>query len=227
MDDKRKPPALALMGGKRAYARQVIKRLEGLYPNARTALDFSNPLELMVAVILSAQCTDVRVNRITPALFGRYRTTKDYAEAEIGELESLIKPCGFYRSKAKNIKGATRRLVADFGGEIPRTMAEIITLPGIARKSGNIILYDTYGVTEGIAVDTHVRRISQRLGLSTHTDPDKIERDLMDIVSRPKWGKLNYLLVNLGRDVCAARLARHEKCVLRDICPATADRVEA
>ena len=205
---------------KRAFAHEVIRRLEEAYPDARTALDFSSPLELLVAVILSAQCTDVMVNRITPDLFRRYRTAREYAEAETAELEALIKPCGFYHSKAKNIMGAAQKLVTDFGGEIPRTMSEITTLPGIARKSGNIILYITYGVTEGIAVDTHVKRLSQRLGLSQEHDPDKIERDLMAVVPRPKWGSINYLLVNLGRDTCAARIAKHEKCPLRDICPA-------
>jgi len=208
------------MVGQKAYAREVIKRLERAYPEARIALQSSNPLELLVAVILSAQCTDAMVNRITPALFGRYPTAQDYAGAEVGELESLIRPCGFYRSKAKNIMGAARVLVRDFAGEIPRTMAEITTLPGVARKTGNIVLFRTYGVTEGIAVDTHVRRISQRLGLSKQTNPDKIEIDLMSVVPRSKWGVFNYLLVNLGRGPCPARLARHEECVLRDICPA-------
>jgi len=219
MGSRKTLPALAEKGEKSAYVCQVIQRLEKLYPDAKSALDFTNPLELMVSVILSAQCTDVMVNRITPVLFKRYCTVWDYARADVGELEIYIKPCGFYHSKAKNIIGAAQKLVVDFGGEIPRTMAEIITLPGIARKSGNIILYVTYGVTEGIAVDTHVKRLSQRLGLSAHTEPDKIERDLMDIVPREKWGKLNYLLVNLGRDTCAAKVAKHKECALRGICP--------
>ena len=199
--------------------REIIQRLEGAYPGARTALHFSNPLELMVAVILSAQCTDVMVNRVTPTLFKRYPDVQGYAEAEIGEFESLIRPCGFYHSKARNIIGAARKLVADFGGKIPRTMAEITTLPGVARKSGNIILYDTYGVAEGIAVDTHVKRIARCLGLSVQTDPDKIERDLMQVVPPEKWGCFNYLLVNLGRDVCTARTAYHEDCILQPLCP--------
>jgi len=221
MGSRKMATVLSATDEKKALVRRVIMRLEKLYPDARTALEFSNPLELMVAVILSAQCTDAMVNRITPTLFRRYGTARDYAGAEAGELEDYIKSCGFYHSKAKNIIGAAQKLVADFEGEIPRTMAEIITLPGIARKSGNIILYATYGVAEGIAVDTHVKRLSQRLGLSAHTDPDKIERDLMDIVPQVKWGRLNYLLVNLGRDMCTARIARHDECVLRDICSFT------
>lgn len=204
---------------KSAYVRVVIERLEKVYPDAHSALDFSNSLELLVSVILSAQCTDAMVNRVTPALFKRYHTAKDYAEANTGELESIIKPCGFYHSKAKNIIGAARKLVTEFGGEIPRTMAEITTLPGVARKTGNIVLYNAYGVIEGIAVDTHVRRIAQRLGFSKETDPDKIEKDLMRTVPRTKWGGVNYLLVNLGRDTCAARIAKHDSCALGDICP--------
>ncbi len=207
------------MAGKTGFAREVIKRLGMVYPNAQIALRFSSPMELLVAVILSAQCTDAMVNRTTPALFERYRTARDYAEAEVNELESFIKPCGFYHNKAKNIIGAAKKLVTDFGSELPRTMDEIITLPGVARKTGNIVLYNTYGIAEGIAVDTHVKRLSQRLGLSDQADPNKIERDLMKVVPRAKWGIFNYLLVNLGRDVCSARTAKHKECVLRDICP--------
>ena len=208
------------MAKQTGYVRKAISRLEGAYPAARIALHFSNPLELLVAVILSAQCTDAMVNRVTPVLFRRYVTVQDYAEAEVGELESLIRPCGFYRNKAKNIIGAAQKLRADFGGTLPHTLAEMITIPGVARKTGNIVLYSTYGVAEGIAVDTHVKRLSRRLGLSNQTDPDKIEQDLLKVVPPDKWGSFNYLLVNLGRDVCTARIAKHGVCALRDICPA-------
>jgi len=210
------------MARKESYAREVIKRLEAAYPDARIVLHFSSPIELLVAVILSAQSTDATVNRITPALFERYRTARDYAEADGAELESFIKPCGFYHNKAKNIIGAAGKLVANFGSELPRTMAEMVTLPGVARKTGNIVIYNTYGIAEGIAVDTHVRRISQRLGLSNQADPDKIEKDLMRLVPRAKWGSFNCLLVDFGRDICTARAPKHEWCVLRDICPQVA-----
>jgi len=207
------------MTEKEAYAREIIKRLEKAYPGARIALNFTNPLELLVAVILSAQSTDVGINKLTPALFKRYRTARDYANADISELEGLVHSSGFYHAKAKSIKGAARVMMEKFGGKVPRAMAEITTLPGVARKTGNIVLYNAYGVTEGIAVDTHVRRVSQRLGLTGQEDPEKIEKDLMAVVPRPKWGSFSYLLIDLGRAVCTARKAMHDRCVLKDICP--------
>jgi endonuclease-3 len=207
------------MTDKSAYAREIIKRLEKAYPNARIALNFSNPMELLVAVILSAQSTDVGINKLTPALFKRYRTARDYAGADIQDLEKLIRSSGFYHNKAKSINGAAEVMVEKFGGKVPRTMAEITTLPGVARKTGNIVLYNAYGVVEGIPVDTHVRLVSQRLGLTKETDPEKIEKDLMAVVPRQKWGSFSYLLIDLGRDVCTARKAIHERCVLKDICP--------
>ena len=207
------------MTEKAAYTRDIIKRLERAYPDARIALHFSNPLELLVAVILSAQSTDVGVNKLTPALFARYHSAADYANADTAELEKLIHSAGFYHNKAKSITGAARVMLEKFGGQVRRTMADIITLPGVARKTGNIVLYNAYGVVEGIPVDTHVRRVSQRLGLTEQTDPEKIEKDLMDVVPRSKWGTFSYLLIDLGRDVCIARKPRHEKCVLKDICP--------
>ena len=207
------------MTEKETYTREIIKRLEKAYPDAKIALNFSNPLELLVAVILSAQSTDTGVNKLTPALFRKYRTAEEYADADISELEQLIHSAGFYHNKAKSIKGAARFIVDDFGGEIPRTMEDITRLPGVARKTGNIVLYNAFGVTGGIAVDTHVRRVSQRLGLSDNEDPEKIEKDLMTVVPRKKWGSFPYLLIELGRDVCAARKAYHDRCVLKDICP--------
>jgi endonuclease-3 len=210
------------MAQKAGYARQIIRRLEAAYPDARIALHYSNPLELLVAVILSAQSTDVGINKLTPALFNRYRTAAEYANADTADLESLIHSAGFFHNKAKSIKGAARVLVDKFGGKVPRTMADIITLPGVARKTGNIVLYNAYGVVEGIAVDTHVRRVSQRLGLTDNEDPEKIEKDLMGVVPREKWGSFSYLLIDLGRTVCNARKPRHEECVLKDICPSAA-----
>ncbi len=204
---------------KPANALEVIKRLEKLYPDARIALNFFNPLELLVATILSAQSTDVGVNKATPALFKRYKTAEDYANADVAELESYIRSTGFYHNKAKSIMGAARVLVSDFDGRVPKTMTEIITLPGVARKTGNVVLYNAYGVTEGIAVDTHVIRLSQRLELSKQKDPVKIEQDLMKQVPKAKWGEFSYLLIDHGRAVCTAKKPDHAACVLNDICP--------
>lgn len=202
-----------------ADAVEVMKRLERVYPSARIALNFSNPLELLVATILSAQSTDVGVNKVTPALFARYKTAADYANADVEDLEGLIKQTGFYHNKAKSIMGAASVLVRDFGGNIPKTMAEIITLPGVARKTGNVVLYNAYGVIEGIAVDTHVIRLSNRLGLSLQKDPVKIEQDLMKQVPKKDWGAFAYLLIDHGRAICIARKPKCAECVLNDICP--------
>jgi len=204
---------------KPADAGEVLKRLERVYPHARIALNFSNPLELLVATILSAQSTDVGVNKTTPALFARYKTAADYAGADVAELESMVKSTGFYRNKARSIMGAAKVIAENFGGQVPRTMAEIITLPGVARKTGNVVLFNAYGVTEGIAVDTHVIRLSNRLGLSREKDPVKIERDLMRQVPKEKWGPFAYLLIDHGRAVCTARKPGCAVCVLNDICP--------
>jgi len=198
--------------------REVILRLEKLYPNACIALDFSNPLELLVATILSAQSTDVGVNKVTPELFKRYKSVGDYADADVAELESLIKPTGFYHNKAKNIMGAARKLQETFGGQVPYTMAEIITLPGVARKTGNVVLYNAYGVVEGIAVDTHVIRLSNLLGFTAERDPVKIEQDLMKLVPRHKWGMFSHLLIAHGRTVCVARKPKCGMCTMNDIC---------
>ncbi len=198
---------------------EAIRRLEGEYPAARIALDFSNPLELLVATILSAQCTDGMVNRVTRTLFSRYRTVADYATADLNRFEQEIKPTGFYRNKARNIINAAKLIEANFGGMVPRTMAELITLPGVARKTANIVLYNGYGVIEGIAVDTHVKRLSGRLGLTPNSNPDRIEQDLMKQVPRTKWGSFPYLLIEHGRAICVARKPRCSICRLNDICP--------
>ena len=202
-----------------AEAAAVIKRLEGQYPQARIALKFTNPLELLVSTILSAQCTDVRVNEVTAPLFRKYRSVGDYAGADPGQFEQEIRPVGFYRNKAGNIINAASLIVAEFGGRVPRTMAELTTLPGVARKTANIVLYNAYGVIDGIAVDTHVRRLSLRLGLSKHNDPVKIERDLMKQVPKDKWGHFSYLLIDHGRAICVARKPKCDICALNDICP--------
>ena len=199
-------------------AAEVIRRLEGEYPDARIALDYSNSLELLVAVILSAQCTDEMVNRVTPALFARYRTAEDYAGAGKEQLEREIKPTGFFRSKAKNIIGAAIKMVADYEGTVPQTMAELTTLPGVGRKTANIVLYNAFGIVEGIAVDTHVKRLSGRIGFTRNSDPDKIEEDLMEQIPRAIWGHFSYLLIEHGRAVCIARKPKCGACLLNDIC---------
>ncbi|MFC1875400.1 endonuclease III [Chloroflexota bacterium] len=197
---------------------EVIRRLEGEYPDARIALNYSNPLELLVATILSAQCTDKTVNRVTPGLFTRYRTAKDYASAQMERLEQEIKPTGFFRSKAKSIIGAARMIVTDFDSSVPQTMAELTILPGVGRKTANIVLYNAFGVVEGIAVDTHVRRVSGRIGLTRNNDPEKIEKDLMGQVPGGKWGYFSYLLIEHGRAVCIARKPKCGACLLNNIC---------
>jgi endonuclease-3 len=176
-------------------------------------------LQLLVATILSAQCTDERVNKVTQMLFKKYRSAEDYADADLKELERDVRPTGFYRNKAKNIKHASGMLVDKFGSQVPRTMEEILELPGVARKTANIVLQNAYGVVEGIAIDTHVRRVSNRLGLTENEDPDKIEQDLMQIVPKDKWMRVTDLLIFLGRNVCTAKKPKCGVCVLNKICP--------
>lgn len=198
---------------------EVIRVLRREYPRSRTALHHETPLQILVATILAAQCTDERVNQITPPLFRRYPTAEAFAKADRTELEAEVRPTGFFRNKAKSIIGAARKIVADFGGQVPAKMADLITLPGVARKTANIVLSSGYGIAEGIAVDTHVKRLSGRLGLSRQRDPDKIERDLMKLVPKKDWLDFNYMLVNHGRKVCQARKPRCPECPLRNLCP--------
>jgi endonuclease-3 len=198
---------------------EIIRLLEKEWPDAKIALHYSNPLELLVATILSAQCTDKRVNIVTKSLFKKYTKAEDYANVRLEELEGDIKPTGFYRNKAKNIKAACKILVEKFNSEVPRKMEDIVSLPGVARKTANIVLGDAYGVIEGIAVDTHVRRLAKRLGLTENNDPNKIEKDLMTIVPRDKWLRITDLLIFHGRYICIARKPKCGKCVLNKICP--------
>ena len=198
---------------------RIIELLEKEYRDAKIALNHSNPLELLVATILSAQCTDERVNIVTKSLFKKYRRAEDYASADLKELEQDIKSTGFYHNKARNMKKCCKMLVEKFDSHVPRTMAEMLELPGVARKTANIVLQNAYGVVEGIAIDTHVRRVSARLGLTENEDPGKIEQDLMRIVPKDKWMRIADLLIFLGRRVCAARKPKCEACVLSRICP--------
>lgn len=197
----------------------VIRLLRERYPQPRTALEFQNPLQILVATILAAQCTDERVNRITPGLFRKYPTAVAFARADRTELEQEIRSAGFFRNKAKNIIGAAGRIVEEFGGAVPDSMAALVTLPGVARKTANIVLSAGYGKAEGIAVDTHARRLSRRLGLSRHEDPEKIERDLLAVVPKDDWLDFNFLLVEHGRALCQARKPKCPECFLRRICP--------
>ena len=198
---------------------KIIELLEKEYPDAKTALNYTNPLELLVATVLSAQCTDKRVNAVTKSLFKKYKTAEDYANADLGELEGDVRSTGFYRNKAKNIKNSGRMLVEKFNSQVPETMNELLELPGVARKTANIVLSNAYGIIEGIAVDTHVRRLSKRLGLTENKNPDKIERDLMEIVPQAQWKRITDLLIFHGRNVCMARKPKCELCTLNKLCP--------
>jgi endonuclease-3 len=199
--------------------REIALRLEPEYAHLSCGLTFSTPLELVVATILSAQCTDERVNSVTPTLFARFRTAEDYANAAPEEIESIVHSCGFFRNKTKSIQGMARALIERYGGEVPSTMRELLTLPGVARKTANVVLSHAFGRHEGIAVDTHVQRLSRRLGLTAEEDPVKIERDLMALSPRQGWGRLSDLLIWHGRRVCASRTPACARCVLADFCP--------
>lgn len=199
--------------------KNILKKLNLLYPHVACALDFDGAFQLLVATILSAQCTDKRVNMVTPVLFEKFGTAEKMANARVGEIEKIIRSTGFYHNKAKNILGAAKMVVKNFHGKVPRTMREILMLPGVARKTANVVLSVAYGIQEGIAVDTHVMRLSQRLGLSREKTPEKIEQDLMKIIPRKKWGEFSLQLIQHGRLVCAARSPQCETCRLKLLCP--------
>jgi endonuclease-3 len=203
--------------------RSIIRLLREHYSQARTALEFRTPLEILVATILAAQCTDERVNRITPGLFRKYPTAAAFARAGRTELEQEIRSAGFFRNKAKAIVGAARRIVEAYGGVVPDSMAALVTLPGVARKTANIVLSAGYGKAEGIAVDTHAGRLARRLGLSRHEDPDKVERDLLALVPKDDWLDFNFLLVEHGRALCQARKPKCPECFLGKLCPSAED----
>jgi len=197
----------------------LFARLRAKYPVLESALTHHNAWELMAATILAAQCTDARVNLVTPGLFARWPGPAEMAKASQEDVEDVVRSTGFFRNKAKNLIGAARRIMEHFNGQVPRTMAELTTLPGVARKTANIVLSNSFGIHEGIAVDTHVTRLSYRLGLTDFDDPVKIERDLMPLFPREQWGEINHLLVFHGRDTCMARKPDCPACVLSDICP--------
>jgi len=203
------------------WAKTIVRRLRGEYPDVHCALTHENPYELIVSTILSAQCTDEMVNKVTPALFAKYPTAGALAKARLPSVEKLVKSTGFFRNKAKNITGMARKLVADFDGKVPRTMEELLSLPGVARKTANVVLGVAFGKAEGVVVDTHVQRLSQRLGLTKEEDPKKIERDLMEALPKSDWIDASHLLIWHGRRVCSARKPQCDKCVLRDRCPSS------
>ena len=202
-----------------ARAQKIMELLEKEHTDAEIALHYKNPLELLVATILSAQATDEQINALTPKLFQKYTTAEDYANADLAELEQDIRSSGFYRNKAKNLKNTGRMLVEKYNSQVPKTMEDLVELPGVARKTANIVLLNVYGIIAGVAVDTHVSRLSQRLGLTENKNQDKIEKDLMNIVPKGKWMRLTDLLIFHGRRVCSARKPRCNACVLNKLCP--------
>lgn len=212
MSAPRRPP-------KKQRALEILRRLKELYPEAPCSLDFVTTLQLMVATILSAQCTDERVNKVTPALFVAYPDVHAFAEADLADLESLIKSTGFYRNKAKNIRAACQRIVTEYNGEVPATMEDLLTLAGVARKTANVVLAHGFGINAGVTVDTHVKRLTNRLGLTKHSDPIKIEQDLMKLLPQPDWENWSIRLVYHGRAVCMARNPNCADCSLADLCP--------
>lgn len=201
----------------------IFEILRKEYPDAKIALSYRNPLELLVATILSAQCTDEQVNKVTVSLFKKYPTVESYARASLPGLEEAIKSAGFFRNKARNIKACCELILEKFGGRIPQTMDELITLPGVARKTANIVLSNAFGIVEGIAVDTHVRRLAYRLGFTTENNPDKIEKDLMAVIPGKYWFDLSYILIDHGRKICKARAPGCKRCVVRRLCPSSLD----
>lgn len=203
------------------YVAEVLARLRLAYPDAHCALDYETPIQLLVATILSAQCTDERVNQTTPALFAHYPTAEALAGAGQDEVEDLVRPTGFFRQKARYIRESAQTILLDYGGEVPQDMDELLRLPGVARKTANVVRGEIYGLADGVTVDTHIKRLSGRLGFTTETDPVKVERDLMAIIPRESWIEIAHLLIWHGRRVCKARKLDCPNCVLNDICPSS------
>lgn len=204
---------------KKEVMAEIIRKLKKEYPVLKSALNFSSPFELLAATILSAQTTDVHVNKVTETLFKKYKNVNDFANTDPATLEKDVSSVNFYRNKARNIQNAARIIIEKFNGEVPRTMEDLISLPGVARKTANIVLYNVFGIIEGIAVDTHVIRLAGRLGLTKNEDPVKIEKDLMEVVPKKEWGNITHLLIFHGRKICQAKKPMHKDCVLFDICP--------
>ena len=207
------------ISAKKQRALEILIRLKRLYPDAPCTLDYETPIQLMVATILSAQCTDARVNLVTPELFRRFPDAAALAGADVAELENLVRSTGFYRNKAKNIQAACQMIMTEFGGQVPRMMEDLLRLPGVARKTANVVSAHAYGVNLGVTVDTHVKRLTYRLGLTKNTDPVKIERDLMKLIPQPDWENWSIRIIYHGRAVCMARNPQCDRCELADLCP--------
>jgi len=212
-------PRLPSRKAQTARAAEVLARLKQHYPDAPCSLDYETPVQLLVATVLSAQCTDERVNKVTPALFARFPDAAGLAGAALSELELLVRSTGFFHNKAKNIQGAAHKIMTDFGGEVPRTMEELLTLPVVARKTANVVLAHGFGINSGVTVDTHVRRLTNLLGFTQQDNPIKIEQDLMKILPQAEWENWSIRLVYHGRAVCVARRPNCAACFLQDLCP--------
>ena len=220
---KSKRPAIGIAksaGTNPARVREILETLDEAYPKVTCALEHHTPFQLLIATILSAQCTDERVNQVTKTLFAKYRTPKDFAYANPSELEQDIRPTGFFRNKTKSIMGASKKIVEEFGGEVPRTMDELLTLPGVARKTANVVLGTAFGIAVGVVVDTHVIRLSNRLELTRNSDPKKIEQDLMQVIPKEKWILISHQLIWHGRKICQARKPKCVECTLQHLCHA-------
>ena len=197
---------------------EIVNILKEMYPNAKCSLDFKTPFEMLVSVCLSAQCTDERVNKTTPSIFAQYDTPEDFANAKLEDLEKLVRPCGFYKNKSKNLISAGKTIVSDFDGKVPQTMDELITIPGVGRKSANVIMLEAFDDPQGIAVDTHCKRIANRLGFSKESDPLKIEKDLCKYISKKYWKDVNHIFIWHGRTICTSRNPMCSKCKLKKYC---------
>lgn len=203
---------------KKDEAINIVEKLIKYYPDAKCSLDFTTPFEMLVAVCLSAQCTDDRVNQVTPSLFSKYNTPSDFANANISDIEKLIHSCGFYKNKAKNLKAAGQKILDDFGGQVPNNMNDLITIPGVGRKSANVIMLEAFNNPQGIAVDTHCKRIANRIGFSKQSDPSKIEQDLLKLLPKEYWKDVNHILIWHGRNTCSSQKPKCENCPIKDNC---------
>ena len=197
---------------------EIIKKLKEMYPDAKCSLDFNTPFEMLVAVCLSAQCTDDRVNKVTPELFKVYDTPEDFANCDLENLEALIHSCGFYKNKAKNLKSAGQKIMKDFNGNVPQTIDELITIPGVGRKSANVIMLEAFDNPQGIAVDTHAKRLANRLGFSKESDPLKVEKDLLKLIPKEYWKDVNHIFIWHGRKICSSQNPKCNNCLLNDLC---------
>jgi len=211
---------------KQERALEIVRKLQRMYPRAKCTLDYETPLQLLIATILSAQSTDARVNIVTKALFRKYRTVEDFASAKLPILERDIHATGFFRNKSRSIVGAAKKIIEEHRGEVPATMEELVALPGVGRKTANVVLGNAFGISEGIVVDTHVTRVSGRLGLTSESDAVKIERDLVALVPRKEWTKFSHRLIIHGRTICVARKPKCSECLLNELCPSAREPLE-